>query len=388
MEKAGRQPRVLIVDDEPMARDTLEALLFKEGYELLFAHSGIDALERITMLQPDVILLDVMMPGMTGFEVCQHLKHSSEWRHIPIILITALDSPEDLMRGLEAGADEFLSKPVNGLGLRARVRSMLRIKQQYDDLQRALALRELLSNMIVHDMRNPLAAIILYIQLVSRQLPESHASAPFLDLLNKEARQLSDFLDDMLMMAKMEQGKLVLSRSQVDMKEVALNKKTKYVPIANSQKVQFEVKVTDEIPIRSLDLNLIKRVLDNLITNALKFSPEDTTLTLWIDKAPLDSPLAEGIHLEVLDQDYIVDDDFIVDPDDRIRIRVIDQGPGIPPEDLNRIFNTFEVVDMKQSGKPQLGLGLAFCRLVSEAHGGRIFAGNNPDRGAVMTVEL
>src|SRR5262249_29049268 len=144
-------PRVLIVDDDPLARDTLEAQLYLEGYELLFATNGIDALQRMKELTPDVILLDVMMPQMSGFEVCQYLKQRSEFRHIPIILVTALDGPDELVRGLGAGADEFITKPVNSQELRARVRSMLRIKAQYDDLERTLQLRELLSNMIVHD---------------------------------------------------------------------------------------------------------------------------------------------------------------------------------------------------------------------------------------------
>ena len=122
------KPRILVVDDESSARNTLEAFLFGEGYDLAFAASGPEALARLDELVPDLILLDVMMPGMDGFKVCQRLKTDKRWRHIPIILVTVLDSKEDLARGLDAGADDFLSKPVNGLELRARVRSMLRIK--------------------------------------------------------------------------------------------------------------------------------------------------------------------------------------------------------------------------------------------------------------------
>lgn len=120
--------RVLIVDDEPYARTTLEALLIPEGYTLAFAADGREALERLDAFQPDTILLDVMMPEMDGFSMCRQLKARKQWQHIPVILVTALDGKENLVRGLEAGADEFLTKPVNGLELRARVRSMLRVK--------------------------------------------------------------------------------------------------------------------------------------------------------------------------------------------------------------------------------------------------------------------
>jgi DNA-binding response OmpR family regulator len=131
-------PHVLIVDDTPSMRDALGALLLPEGYHLAFAASGQEALDRLQELSPDVILLDVMMPGMDGFQVCERLKADERWRHIPTILVTSLDSQEDLVRGLDAGADEFLTKPVTGLELRARVRTMLRIKQQFDEQQAAL----------------------------------------------------------------------------------------------------------------------------------------------------------------------------------------------------------------------------------------------------------
>ena len=101
---------------------------------MAFAANGLETLASLKELDPDVILLDVMMPGMDGLEVCQHIKTDKTWRHIPIILVTALDSKKDLAAGLEAGADDFFSKPVNGLELRARVRSMLRIKTQFDQL--------------------------------------------------------------------------------------------------------------------------------------------------------------------------------------------------------------------------------------------------------------
>jgi len=127
---------ILIVDDNTGARETFRGLLGGLGYNLGLACDGAEALDQIEALTPDLILLDVMMPKLDGFEVCQRLKTEPRWRHIPVILITALDSTEALVRGLEAGADDFLTKPVNGLELRARVRSMLRIKAQYDALEK------------------------------------------------------------------------------------------------------------------------------------------------------------------------------------------------------------------------------------------------------------
>ena len=125
-----RKSIVLAVDDEPVALDMLEGFLLPDGYELMFASNGPEALTQIEKSPPDIVLLDVMMPEMNGFEVCQRLKGDKRWHHIPIILVTALSSTEDLVQGLDSGADDFLNKPVDSVELRARVRSLLRIKQQ------------------------------------------------------------------------------------------------------------------------------------------------------------------------------------------------------------------------------------------------------------------
>jgi DNA-binding response OmpR family regulator len=134
---------ILIVDDEASIFEVLEGLLYREGYDLTYVSSGTEAIAKLDEIQPDVILLDLMMPEMDGIETCQKIKAVERWQPIPIIMVTALSSKEDLARSLEAGADDFLSKPINSLELRARVRSMLRIKLQYDALVAAQRLRTL-----------------------------------------------------------------------------------------------------------------------------------------------------------------------------------------------------------------------------------------------------
>ena len=139
----SKQHSILVIDDEERIFDVIEGLLIREGYRLTYAPSGPAAIQQIDALQPDVILLDVMMPQMDGIEACRQIKANPNWKHIPIIIVTALTSKADLARSLEAGADDFISKPINSLELRARVRSMLRIKIQYDALAATLRLRTL-----------------------------------------------------------------------------------------------------------------------------------------------------------------------------------------------------------------------------------------------------
>jgi two-component system, sensor histidine kinase and response regulator len=124
---------VLVIDDDPMVCDIIEGFLYQDEYEMTFAHSGSEALEIIDSTQPDIILLDVLMPEMDGFEVCRRLKSNEKWRDIPVIIVTGLHEKTDVLRGFEVGANDFIHKPFNDIELRSRVRAMLRRKKQQDE---------------------------------------------------------------------------------------------------------------------------------------------------------------------------------------------------------------------------------------------------------------
>ena len=358
----NERPHILIVDDDSSARQTAEMLLIPEGYQMSFAVSGPDALAQLSELKPDVILLDVMMPGMDGYEVCRRLKAAAAWRHIPVILVTALDTKENLALGLEAGADDFVSKPVNKLELRARVRSMLRIKQRHDDLERLLRLREDLSNMIMHDMRSPLTAMALYLDLLEKE-SLSEQGQNNLKTLRSQANRLNSFITDMLVMTKLEQGKLVLYETNIEMKALLTTVYQNYLPLAESRDLKFNLELPDEpLPWKG-DANLWQRVLDNLISNALKFSLPGGTVTLRLQPAP-----ANGSR--------------------HFCLQVVDEGPGVPPDYREMVFDKFQIASVRRRDVTQMGLGLAFCKLVVEAHRGRIFITENHPQGAIFNVEL
>ena len=362
----NRNPQILIVDDEPYARQAIEMLLMKESYELLFAEDAHEALAQLDDEIQDVILSDVMMPNMDGFELCQRIKRNPKWSHVPIILVTALDSKPDLARGLEAGADDFLHKPINGLELRARVRSMLRIKLRHDELQAALQMRQDLANMIVHDIRSPLSTILIYCDLLESEMG---GNVPTLETIRGEANRLSSFLTDMLMMAKMEHGRLMLSQSLVDVNELATAVRDSYEQMARLKEITIDLDLPEKSEKLSLDANLWRRVLDNLVSNAVKFSPTggNITLRLRYDGPGVASSNGSSPHLN---------------------LQVVDEGPGIAPEHFETIFDKFQIVATGRRDVKQVGLGLAFCKMVVEAHNGRIFVAANKPRGSVFTVEL
>ncbi|MCB0163341.1 MAG: hybrid sensor histidine kinase/response regulator [Anaerolineae bacterium] len=359
-----QQPQIFIIDDEPTARDTIEGLLYRENYDLIFAADVFDALDQLHHINPDVILMDVMMPGVDGFEACRRIKNDERWQHIPIILITALNSKEDLARGLDAGADEFLSKPVNGLELRARVRSMLRIKEQYDELTRLLHLREDMAGMVVHDMRVPLNAILGFSELLLIENNLTDQQRNDVENIHSQAHRLNTFVNDLLILAKAEQDKFILNRTQVNVNRLMEEVEQDHRLIAQSKKMTLAIKLPPYPTLMMLDKNLIRRVLDNLLANALKFSPANSTVTCRLTQRRTEQTKAW------------------------VRIEVSDEGPGIPPSYRDRIFNKFEIVTLKDHPIPQVGLGLAFCKMVIDAHDGHIWVEDNKPTGSVFVVEI
>lgn len=356
--------RVCIVDDNVIARETLADLLYPENYELLLIESGLNLLAQIDSLNPDVILLDVMMPELNGFDVCQRLKTHPKWQHVPIILVTALDSKDSLVRGLDAGADEFVSKPVNGSELRARVRSMLRVKQQYDALNAMLQLREDMANMLIHDMRAPLATIALHAGLMLQRQNLATNDLQALQTIQAELRHLESFINDMLLVAKIEHDKLLLKREPCDLVQLIQQLVAQHELLGRLHQIKLNVDMPARPLVLPIDETLFSRMLDNLLANALRFSPTGGTVTVRLGE--VNEPATGLVR----------------------RIQVVDEGAGIPEEERRNVFDKFKIVSLKREGLSQIGLGLALCRMVAEAHGGQIYVTANEPHGAVFTVEF
>ena len=348
---------ILVVDDEPSGFDVIEGILFGEDYELHYASSGAAAIKRVETVPLDLILLDVMMPDMDGIEVCRWLKTSSA-QHIPVIMVTALSSKVVLARCLETGADDFIDKPINPLELRARVRSMLRIKKQHDALQASLQLRQDMSDMVIHDLRNPLTSIILSCAILKRTELQGMQHHKVEQIL-QAGQQLQSMIDSLLLMAKLEANKLVLERSSVDLRELAQQALADFRAIALAKQIDL----ISELPLQHqpiyVDIALLRRVLDNLLSNAIKFSSYGSQVTLKVS-----FPSSQ-----------------------RARLEVADQGKGIKAELRQSIFDKYEVGD-SVNGVAQMGLGLAFCKMAIEAHGGKIFVEENQPTGAILVVEI
>lgn len=359
---------VLIVDDDPGIRSLLEVFLRPCGYKLLAAANGPEALEIVAAQKPDVILLDIMMPGMNGFEVCRILKADWRWQHIPILMITALQGAADMVRGLDAGADDFLRKPVDRLELQARVRSMLRLKHQFDELERALQFRQDLANIIVHDMRTPLASILGLSHLygVRATTAEEVADARKLE---EQARRMELFMTNMLLLAKTEQQRLELVLRPVEVKPLVEHLVETYRGIAETRGIKIVTDLPPQVLRKRLDVNLFKRVLENLLSNAVKWSPINSTISVKMSYSQVPNGNKRNRNIQ-------------------LRVEIVDQGDGAPYRYRDRIFEKYEIAGLSQTGMSQVGFGLAFCKMAIEAHHGQIYVEENKPRGSRFVVEV
>jgi signal transduction histidine kinase len=351
---------ILVVDDNPSNFDIIESIFAMEDIDVFYSSSGIHALELLKTEAVDVILLDVMMPEMDGFEVCRRVKENPKWSCIPIIMVTALDSKEDLAFCLQSGADDFVEKPVNALELRARVRSMLRIKKQYDDLQHLLQVRSDLTNMIIHDLRNPLTTIILASDILKRT-PLTKKQQKKVEQIQSNGQRIISFIDDQLLIAQIEDGNLLLACEEVDVVAMIRHILEEFhlIAIANKQDISFVTDFPEQARLTTLDQSLFKRVIENLLANGIKFTNSGHKITIGVEYPP-----------EI-----------------KLRISVCDEGCGISDEFKEVIFDRFKIGQVADNVQ-QTGLGLAFCKLAVEAHGGRIFVTDNQPQGSIFIIEI
>ncbi|MCX7920211.1 MAG: response regulator [bacterium] len=370
---------VLVVDDIEQNVTLLEAYLKLEGYRVIKAYNGEEALQKVEQDPPDIILLDIMMPGIDGYEVCSRLKNDPKTQFIPIVMVTALQDIEDKIKGIEVGADDFISKPFNKEELFTRVKSLLRIKRLNDALQesyRTVAeqnqklielaqLKDGLTHMIVHDLKNPLTAIMGYLRIVTSnmlgEVPEKQVK-PLNDAY-RNSEYLLNMIANLLDISRMEEGQLKLKYETFPLREIVEQNLESLKILAEPDNKTLSMDIPDNLPPLNADKGLLYRVLTNLISNAIKHTyPNEGQVKVTASFNPQDQ---------------------------MIQVNVIDNGEGIPKEYQDKIFDKFTQVETKKLGKKfDTGLGLTFCKLAIEAHGGRIWVESEPEKGSTFSFTI
>ena len=355
-------PVILVADDVPANVELLFDQLHVLGFRAIAASDGPSAVSTCFEQMPDLCILDVSMPAgdlgvddrATGFEVCRRIKRDPRTARIPVIFVTALNDTTDRVKAIEAGGDDFLTKPHNRLVLGARVRSLLKLKAATDALEESLRkqkelekVRDDLMKMIVHDLKTPLTSIIGVMEMMIDgdfgSLTINQRGA--LGDAESRAEDLLGLIEDLLEVARLEESRLSLNLRPIAPAALLAEVKHEWEIRFQQERATAVVEAADDAPVIEADHALLKRVFSNLVQNALSHSACAVTVTL-------------GARRE----------------NDGTLFTVADDGVGIPVEYHDIIFRKFEQVKTPHIPRVRSsGLGLAFCKLVVEAHGGRIW---------------
>lgn len=366
-ENGGVQaPGILAVDDLPANLELLLNMLKTRGYRTRAAVSGDAALKAVAAEAPELILLDINMPGMDGYEVCSRLKADPATKDIPVIFLSALNETLDKVKAFGAGGVDYISKPFQFEEVEARVKTHLQLLRQqkelrrsYDRLRELETMRDGLVHMIAHDLRSPLGAIQAFMEFLKKDMAGalSESAAEDLEEICKSSGVMMRMVSDLLDASKMENGKMQLNLTSFDVRALLERAALAMRPLASGRRLEV-----GEFPSAIIkgDHELLTRVVQNLVGNALKYAPRDGYVLL--------TAKAAGGGVSVM---------------------VENNGPDIPAEYHGKIFEKFGQVDAKGQRMPySTGLGLSFCKLAVEAHGGRIGVRSSPGTPTVFWFEL
>ena len=360
--------KILIVDDVVSNVLLLKILLTNEKFQVCTANCGNACIEQAKKEHPDLILLDVMMPDISGFDTAVILKKDPETQDIPIIFLTALNTPADLVHGFQVGANDFLTKPFNKEELVMRVVQQISlvaakriIVQQNEELRRTISNRDKMYSVIAHDLRSPMASIRMVLNLaVSVISPDTVGEEIFglLDKANRETEEAHDLLDNLLKWTKSQTGRLNVVYQDFELDDVIPGVVDIFMMIAEMKKIKLQYVPSDEKLMVRADNDMIKTVIRNFISNAIKFTPE-------------------GKGIEVY---YKREGDFA-------RICVQDHGVGIAADRLDSIFHKGETT-YGTGGEDGSGLGLQLCQDFARKNGGDAYVESVEGEGSTFSFTI
>lgn len=364
--KIKSNPTVLFVDDTPDNLDLLEFALKKKPLTMLRAGSGMECLEIAEKQIPDLIVLDIQMPDMDGFETLRRLRANHVTEKIPVIFLTASKTdPQSISEGILLGADEYLTKPIDVDELLARVRSIYRVSLIEHELERVKAQ---FMAMLVHDLRSPLTVIRGSIDdLVTHHTKHASLDKDSITVLNTilgSTRGILDLVNDLLDLSKYQAGQIQLDNKVLTIHEVVEGSLNMVGLQFKRKGIELHLEFANDLPKLKGDQGKLEQVLNNLLSNALKFTPSGgkVTITVAMDQAP---------------------------PKPMMRVTVADTGIGIPQEELPILFDHFrQASTAKRTSEKGTGLGLAICKLIVQAHGGTIGVESEVNKGTTIFFTL
>jgi two-component system sensor histidine kinase/response regulator len=358
--------KILVVDDVASNVLLLKILLSKENFQVCTANCGNMCVEQAKAEHPDLILLDVMMPDISGFDTAVILKKDPELRDIPIIFLTALYNPNDLVHGFQVGANDFLTKPFNKEELLVRVMHQIvlvaakrMIEQKNRELMDTINNRDKMYSVIAHDLRSPMASIRMVLNLVVASVSPETVGNEFFELLdkaNRESEEVHDLLDNLLKWTKSQTGRLNVVLQDLELNDIIPGVVDIFEMIAATKHIKLSY---SGLPVKvHADNDMLKTVVRNFMSNAVKFSPENSTIEIFVT----------------------VEGDFA-------KISVRDHGIGIAADRLDSIFNKGEST-YGTGGEEGSGLGLQLCYDFARKNGGDVMVESEVGQGSTFSVTV
>ena len=358
--------KILIVDDVVSNVLLLKILLTNEKFQVCTANNGTTCIEMARKEHPDLILLDVMMPDMNGFDTATVLKKEEGTKDIPIIFLTALNTPQDLVHGFQVGACDFLTKPFNKEELVMRVTQQISLvaakrilEKQNQELRATLTNRDKMYSVIAHDLRSPMASIRMVLNLVvASASPETVGPELYtlLDQANRESEEVHDLLDNLLKWTKSQTGRLTVVKQDLDLNDIIPGVVEIFDAIAYTKRIKLDLQKTEAPLVVNADNDMLKTVVRNFLSNAIKFSPEDSSIEIIM--AP------EG---------------------DMAKVSVRDHGVGIAADRIDNIFHKGETT-YGTGGEEGSGLGLQLCQDFARKNGGDCTVESVEGEGSTFSV--
>ncbi|MCO6472775.1 MAG: hybrid sensor histidine kinase/response regulator [Melioribacteraceae bacterium] len=420
-------PIILIAEDSSLQRKQLEYILKKENYNVISSKNGKEAFEAASKNIPDLVITDLIMPGLDGYELCHKIKTTTHLKKIPVILLTNLSEPQDVIKGLEAGVDNFITKPYERQFLLSRVNYVLEnnkirqmqnidsnlglelilngkkyfisadriqimdlllstyenaihtneelkianrtltelhkeLLQKNSELEKLNQEKDKFLRMAAHDIRNPISAMLSWGNMIQDELREGDDSrlVTTIDLIRRSGGLVITLLNELLDLAVIESGKLKLVKTEFNLVEVVDQVKMMHKSMADKKSIEIVIDAPDKQIDVIADRTKIEQVLNNLVTNAVKFSYPKTTVKIIIEQTKRD-----------------------------VKISVSDEGQGIPADELDKLFTPFGKTSVKPTaGESSTGLGLSIVKKIIDAHNSKIYVASEIGQGTTFYFNI
>ncbi len=354
--------RIMIVDDQEFNIQVLGGMLGKLGYEIIPATSGEQALRRLAASSADLILLDVLMPTMDGFEVCRRIRAETRFTDLPIIFLSAADDKSFIVRALEAGAVDYVTKPFNQAELISRVRTHLALKHARDRLRQLAEDKDELMGILTHDLKNHLGGMQMSAQLMNDralELKDNRLLRTSGNILHA-TDQMFSFVKEYLANAAADRG-IAFNFEAVSLTDAAAAAVERYGEAARRKSLVFHDSYAPDCPLVRADRVALDQVIDNLVSNAVKFSPPERAIWITVRATP----------------------------DGRGELTIRDEGPGCTEEDRARMFHRYgRLTARPTAGEPSTGLGLSIAKRHTDGMNGQLHCESPDGQGASFILRL